>query len=361
MTGLKKARLLLAAIAFLALAASCKAGYQKFQGEFDALFDTHAEIIGYSKSHAQFDRHAQVIYDKMKKSSELFDIYYDYDGVANLETVNESAGIAPVKVDPEVIDLLKKCKELYELTGKTVNVAMGPVLSIWHRYRENGLLDPASAELPDMDKLKAASLLANMDDVIIDEVNQTVFLAKEGMSLDVGAIAKGYAAGNAMKAAVEAGMDSVLFNMGGNIISVGKPMDGVRDRWGVGIQDPSLEVSGISNILDTVFVNNIAIVSSGGYQRFYVVNGKKYNHIIDPETLMPAVKHAAVTVVHEDSCLADALSTALFILDEDEGRALASKAGAEAVWVAHDGTVTYTDGYKAISKGYGGYSGADPK
>jgi thiamine biosynthesis lipoprotein len=200
-----------------------------------------------------------------------------------------------------------------------------------------------------------------MDDVVIDEASQTVFLAKKGMSLDVGAIAKGYAAGNAMAAAVEAGMESVLFNMGGNIISGGKPQDGVRDRWGVGIQDPGLDVSGVANILDTVFANNTSIVSSGGYQRYYVVDGKRHNHVIDPETLMPAVKHAAVTVVHPDSCLADALSTALFIMDEDDGRALVAKLGAEAIWIANDGSVSFTDGYKAISKTYGGYSGADPR
>jgi thiamine biosynthesis lipoprotein len=339
--------------------ASCGSGRIRYQGEFDGLFDTRAELVGYASSIQEFNSQADIIYGEMLRYSQLFDIYSDYDKISNLKTVNANAGIAPVKVDPAIIDLLRVCVEFYHASNGKVNVAMGPVLSIWHKYREEGLEDPASARVPSASELESASLLCSIDDVVIDGKNQTVFLKKPGMSLDVGAIAKGYAAGEAMEKAAASGMDSMLFNMGGNIVCAGKPMDGTRDRWGVGVQDPALEMSGFSNILDTVFVNGQSVVTSGGYQRYYTVDGVNYSHIIDPDTLMPAIRHLAVTVLHPDSCIADALSTALFIMDEASGRELLSKFGGSAIWVSIGGEVTYTDGYKAVSKSYGGYSGAD--
>jgi thiamine biosynthesis lipoprotein len=196
--------------------------------------------------------------------------------------------------------------------------------------------------------------------VQIDPETSTIFLTLKGMSLDVGAVAKGYATYQAVEEMKKTGMTNMLINMGGNIISVGKPQDGVRARWGVGVQDPRLSVDGANNILDTVYVNDIAVVSSGDYQRYYMIGGKRMHHIIDPQTLFPASRYSAVTVAHPDSALADGLSTALFIMDEKEGGELALKYGAEALWVYADGKTQYTDGYKAISKTYGGYSATDP-
>ncbi|MDR2648450.1 MAG: FAD:protein FMN transferase [Clostridiales bacterium] len=334
----------------------------KYTAEFEGLFDTHAEIVGYASSQSEFTKYSKTIYDEMSEYSRLFDIYNNYDGINNLKTVNDNAGIAPVAVDEKIISFLIFCVENYAVAEYKVNIAMGSVLSIWHDYRERGVVDPKAAELPGIAELEAAALNIDIKNLIIDKDAGTVFLKNKGMSLDVGAIAKGYALELAVKDAQAMGMMSAIINMGGNIVAVGKPLDGVRQRWGVGVQNPDLIVSrtrGDDPILDTVFVNDRAVVSSGDYQRYYIVDGVRYNHIIDPETLMPAGRYASVTVIHGDSGIADYISTALFIADESKGRAICKKNGAEALWVYHNGKISFTDGYKDLSKVYGGYSSID--
>ena len=333
--------------------------YGKYQTEFSDLFDTIITVVGYTKNKAEFDRYANIIYERMKELDRLFDIYNAYDGINNLYTVNQNAGIAPVKVSKDIIDLLLFAKNGYNVTDGTVNVAMGSVLSIWHDYREAGIADESGAELPPMNMLEQAAKLTDINDLVVDEATGTVFLKKSGMSLDVGAVAKGYAAGEAAKSAKAAGFVSGLIDAGGQVVSVGKPLDNIRERWGVGIQDPNLSADGTRNILDTVYVNDAVISCSGDYQRFYIVDGKTYCHIIDPATLMPTRLYRQVTVLHSDSATADLLSTALFIMPYNEGTALAVKMGADALWVFADGTQKATDGYIKISKKFGNYSATD--
>ena len=346
--------------AFVLACTSCGSSKpQKFQAEFDGLFDTHSEIIGYAGSQNEFTEYSDKIYSEMTEYSRLFDIYNNYEGINNLKTINDKAGVEPVAVDDRIILFLEFCINNYHNVDKKVNIAMGSVLTIWHDFRERGNAEPEKAALPNMSDLRAASLNMDINDLIIDITNKTVFLKKSGMSLDVGAAAKGYASKLAADAAKAIGMTSALIDIGGNVVAVGKPLDGVRERWGVGIQDPRPSANGSANILDTVFINDCAVVTSGDYERYYIVAGIRYNHIIDPETLMPARKFASVTVIHLDSGIADELSTALFITDEMEGREICKRNNAEAIWVNLDGKITYTDGYKAISKIYGGYSSVD--
>ncbi|MDR0292575.1 MAG: FAD:protein FMN transferase [Oscillospiraceae bacterium] len=331
-------------------------GYHRYSTGFTDLFDTVTLIIGYAGSQDEFDRYAAVIYERMGALHRLFDIYHEYGGLNNLRTVNDNAGIAPVAVDGELIDLLLLAREGYELSGGAVNPALGPVLRIWHGYRQEGIADEENAALPPMDELRKAAKYTDMDDVVIDKTTGTVFLKKAGMSLDVGAVAKAYAAGLAAQAAVEAGMRSVLISAGGNIVSLGKPLDGSRDRWSIGIQDPDTAADGFQNTVDTVFIAGTAISCSGGYQRFYTVDGQAYHHIIDPDTLMPAVRYKQVTVIHQNPGLADILSTALFILPVEEGLALAEKCGADALWIDSEGLWRATDGYIEISQTLSGAS-----
>ena len=323
---------------------SCGAQYQRFQTEFSGPFDTATIVIGYAKSGAEFSGYAEIIYERMEELHRLYDIYSAYDGVNNLYTVNANAGLSPVEVDRDIIDMLLIAREGYELSGGAVNVAMGSVLRIWHKYRMEGLANVEQAALPSYDKLREAAEIMDIEDLIIDEALGTVFLQKAGMSLDVGSVAKGYAAGLAIEAAKEAGLESALLNVGGHIITIGKPLDGARDRWSIGIQNPELG-GAQGDLIDTVYFNDMTLSVSGGYQRFFVVDGVAYNHIIDPETLMPASRYKQVTVIHENSVLADIISTALFIMTYEEGSKLAEKYGAEAFWVDLDGEWKTTDGY----------------
>ncbi|MDR0325892.1 MAG: FAD:protein FMN transferase [Oscillospiraceae bacterium] len=347
---------ILASIVCAAHFASCAASpaedgeprYQKYQTSFIELFDTTVTVIGYTESQAEFDRFADIVYDRMERLHRLYDIYHEYDGLNNLYTVNKNAGIVPVAVDKDIIDMLLLAREGYELSGGVVNIALGPVLRIWSEYRSAGMADEANASLPAMDALQKAALDIDIGDLDIDEAAGTVFFKKSGMSLDVGSVAKAYATQLAVRAAADAGMRSLLVNSGGNIVSHGRPLDGARDRWSIGVVNPDLPES--QDFADIVYIIDQTVSCSGGYQRFYTVNGQTYHHIIDPATLMPANRFKQVAVIHENAGLADLLSTALFIMPYEEGAALAEMLGAEALWIDMDGVWRSTDGYANISQ-----------
>lgn len=312
-------------------------GKQQHQATFLDLFDTVTTINGMTDSEENFRQQVGQIHDVLLRYHQLFDIYNDYPGLNNLKTVNDHAGIDPVQVDGEIIRLLLDCREYDELTGHTVNVAMGSVLALWHEARTAGLDDPAHAALPDEEALKNAAAHTDWAAVEIDEEAGTVYLADPALRLDVGAVAKGWAA----QRAAEATPTGFLISVGGNVCATG-PKDDSGTPWVVGITDPD----GGSDYLHTLYNRDSAIVTSGDYQRYYVVDGETYHHIIDPQTLYPARRYRSVTVICGDSGLADALSTALFILPWEEGEALAQNCGAEAMWVDAEGSRFYTQGFQ---------------
>ena len=314
-----------------------KRGKQQHQATFLDLFDTVTVISGMTDSEENFRQRVGQIHDVLLRYHQLFDIYNDYPGFNNLKTVNDHAGMGPVQVDGEIIRLLLDCRHYDELTGHTVNVAMGSVLALWHEARTAGLDDPAHAALPDEEALKNAATHTDWAAVEIDEEAGTVYLADPALRLDVGAVAKGWAA----QRAAEATPAGFLISVGGNVCATG-PKDDSGTPWVVGITDPD----GDSDYLHTLYETDSAIVTSGDYQRYYVVDGETYHHIIDPATLYPAKRYRSVTVICGDSGLADALSTALFILPRDEGEALAGRCGAEAMWVDAEGNRFYTPGFQ---------------
>ena len=174
----------------------CDKKKEKFKDYSFDYFDTVTTIIGYEKTKDLFDENCNKIKEKLYEYHRLYTIYNRYDSLNNLCELNTvtSSKHQKLKVDKKIIDLLDFSLSMYELTNKKVNVAMGSVLSIWHNYREDGLNHPENASLPPMDKLTDASKHININDVIIDKEKSTVFLADPEMTLDVGAIAKGYAA-----------------------------------------------------------------------------------------------------------------------------------------------------------------------
>ena len=312
---------------------------QQFTATFLNVFDTVVTVVGRAKSEEDFAPKAQAIRDDLQRYHELFDIYHDYEGKNNLKTVNDNAGVAPVEVDPVIIDLLLDCKRYYELSGGKVNVMMGSVLKLWHDARSDGLDDPANAKLPDAKALQEAAKHTGFDALAIDEEASTVYITDPEARLDVGAIAKGWAAQRVAEKITE----GMLISVGGNVCATGpKLADGTP--WVIGIQDPNAA----DKNLHTVYVSQNSVVTSGDYQRAYMVDGKVYHHIIDPETLMPSAYWRSVSIICADSGLADALSTALFLMEQEEGQALVKSCGAEALWVDADGQEFMTDGFEKM-------------
>lgn len=333
---------ILCALLVLALLTGCAAPGQPERKMYDAtfltLFDTITTIRGYGESQEAFTETAQAIHNDLLRYHQLFDIYNDYEGLSNLKTVNDQAGIAPVAVDSAIIDLLLDCREYYQLTGGRVNVAMGSVLNLWHEARNAGIDDPANAKLPDPVALEEASNHCDFEAVIIDAEKSTVFLSDPELRLDVGAVAKGWAAQRAAEKAPE----GLLISVGGNVCATGAK-DESGTPWVVGVNDPEG-----GDYLHTIYFTGGSVVTSGDYQRYYMVDGKAYHHIIDPDTRMPAAYWRSVTVCCDDSGLADALSTALFLLPLQEGQALLEETSAEAMWVDAEGNCHYSPGFEAL-------------
>ncbi len=357
-----KRNAIIAGVATVLLVAAGTAGYlltrvryEKYTESMLDVFDTVITLVAYTKDEAEFEGYFKHAYDRLHELHRLYDYYYPYEGVNNIYTINQNAGKAPVPVDAQVIDMLLFAKNLYGKTLGRTNVAMGSVLAIWHDYREEGINDPDNAKIPPMEDLVAANAHTNIEDLIIDEEAGTVYLADPLMKLDVGAVAKGYATELISKELFEMGMNSGMLSSGGNIRSFGKPMDGIRERWGVGVQNPDASIfSTDEELLDVIFINDGAVASSGDYQRYYEVDGRILHHLIDPDTLMPAGYFRAVTVLTGDAGLADYMSTALFMLPLEEAKRLAeSLDSVEAFWVLPDGRMDATAGMVKLLRSQG--------
>ena len=318
---------------------------QKFTKSFIDYFDTASTIVGYDYSQEEFDEKIAVIEEQLRHFHQLYDIYNHYDGVTNVYDLNKEAGSAPVKVDEDIILLFEFCREMYDLTGGKTNYAMGSVLRIWHNYREEGNNDYSNAKVPPMEDLEEAAKHCSVDDIIIDKENSTVFFADPMLKVDVGAIGKGYATERIARSLEEMGVDNYTLNIGGNIRTIGTKGDG--SGWIAGIQNPDLTSE--QGFILRVNFSDLALVTSGSYQRYYYVGETKYHHIIDPETLFPKDTFAAVSILTPDSGLADAVSTACFNLTLEEGLALIeSIENTEAMWVEPDGTIHYSSGFEAF-------------
>lgn len=309
-----------------------------YEATFLELFDTVTVIKGAAESKDAFTEVVYAIRDELQSFHQLFDIYHDYEDINNLKTINDHAGIAPVKVDRKIIDLLLDCKEYYRLTDGKVNVAMGSVLLLWHNARTDGIDDPVNAKLPDDSALQEASTHTNFDAVVIDEAASTVFIKDPNVRLDVGAVAKGWAT----QRVAESAPSGLLISVGGNVCATG-PKNESGTPWVVGIQNPDG-----GDYLHTIYVSGGSIVTSGDYQRAYAVDGNIYHHIIDPETRYPSIYWRSVTIACDDSGLADSLSTALFVLPLEAGQALLDKCNAEAMWVDAEGNQHYSPGFQAL-------------
>ncbi len=334
-------RVLLCALALVLLTSCARA--QNHTAVYADSFDTFTRVTVVCSSQDEAAALTRIAHDELTRLSALFDIYSNAGKGDNLKTVNENAGIAPVRCDPEILALVKQGVLWHGMTGGAVNIAAGPVLRLWHNARE--ALVPA---LPDPAALETARALCEIQDVVIDEAAGTVFLRKSGMSLDVGAIAKGYALERTARVLRDAGARDFLLNAGGDVLASGSPAGG-RKSWGIGLEDPAGDPNAAApSLIATLRASSVSVVTSGDYQRYFTVDGKRYCHIIDLETLMPSAPHRSVTVIAPSAIAADALSTALFILSEDEGRALLTRTGGDAVWVDGDGRITMTEGAKKL-------------
>ncbi len=335
---IKAALLALAAVLSVVLSfVSCSAPPENLTRRFYGYFDTECLV---SAKAGEDGETFKLVCDEVDKILSFYhrqlDIYFEYSGINNLKTVNDAAGGEPVAVSAELVEFLLFAKEVYSLTRGEVNVAMGPVLRLWSAARDAAA--GGKGYVPDRESLDAALCHCSIDSLEIDERALTVRLASPTASLDVGALGKGFVAKKVAERLGELSVDGYAVNLGGNIRIVGKT------PWTVGITNPDKSVGGFTRVIS---LGDTSFVTSGDYERFFTVGNKNYHHIIDKDTAMPAEYFRSVSIVAEDSGLADALSTALFCMSYEDGLEVATELGAEVMWILADGAVLTTPGFPA--------------
>ena len=330
-------------------ASSAADGPQRYSTVFYDVFDTVTQVIAYCDSEEEFTAQMDALHADLVEYNQLYDIYNDYDGVTNIKTINDNAGIAPVTVDDKILGMLELAQTMYDTTDGKLNIAMGSVLNIWHNYREAALADTddSNNQLPTQDELDAATQHCDIHDLVIDDAARTVYLTDPEMSLDVGSVGKGYAVEMVAQAAEARGLTSALISVGGNLRAIGTKPDG--SAWVGGVENPwnSSEVyTTASSTVAAVKMSDLSLVTSGDYQRYYVVDGVRYHHLIDPATLQPAAYFDSVSVLAPDSGVADCLTTGLFCMSLEDGQKLIeSLDGVEALWCTPDGEVIQSSGW----------------
>ena len=347
---------LLAAVLSLSLLVGCKPKKEltRYTTIFYDVFDTVTQVIAYCESEEEFNTQMQALHQDLIAYNQLYDIYNDYDGVVNVKTINENAGKAPVQVDDRILSMLELARQMYDLTGGKINIAMGSVLGIWHDYREAAEKDASEADntLPTQEELEAAAQHCDINDLVIDEDAKTVYLSDPEMSLDVGSVGKGYAVEMVCRAAEARGLTSALVSVGGNLRAIGTKPDG--SQWTGGVENPwnaSEFYTSDSSYVAAVNMSDMALVTSGDYQRYYVVDGVRYHHLIDPATLWPAAYFNGVSVLAPDSGVADCLTTGLFCMPLEEGQKIVeSLDGVEALWCTTDGQLVTSSGWSKYEK-----------
>ena len=318
------------------------AGAQKYSVTYLDVFDTVTTFTAYAGSRTEFDALSEKLHGQLLEDHRRFDIYREYPGLVNLCTLNRLAGREAVQADGVMLELLAFSMEMYTVTGGRLDIALGPVLALWQQAREEAGADPASARAPEEARLREAAEHCDIQDLVLDRDAGTVRYLDPELRLDVGAVAKGFAQARAGELLESLGCSAWLLNMGGSVSCRGRKPDG--SPWTIGLEDPLDK----SRPMRSFPLADAAAVTSGVDQRYFLADGVRYHHIIDPETLYPGTRYTQVTVVTQSPLLGDALSTALFLMDLEAGRALAERYGAEVLWVLPEGNRVKTDGFPEL-------------
>ena len=274
---------------------------------------------------------------------ELSDKYDNYDGVVNVKTINDNP-TAVHTIDQKLFDLIAFTIEHQDEVNNLFNLALGPVLQIWHNYREDCTLNEVCA-LPSTTELNNANQYTDYNDIILDEENLTITMS-ENMSIDLGGVSKGYISNVVVEYLDQLNFSAYLLNNGESNISIGGPHPTRENgKFLLAVSDPTFATFYYA----TVYLGDgDQLVTSGDYQQYYVVDGALYHHIINPTTLFPERYSRSVSIVTSEAGLADLYSTAIFTMPLDDGIAFVDTIdGLEAIWYGMDGIVYFSENFEA--------------
>ncbi|NWF97387.1 MAG: FAD:protein FMN transferase [Nitrospirae bacterium] len=278
--------------------------------------NTIVSITAVSESKDKAEKAIKAAFDEINKIQKLTDFY---SGKSEISLINKNAGVSPVKVSGTVIEILEKALDVSEKTKGSFDITIGAISSLYD-FSKN--IKPSNKEI--LKRLK----YVNYKNIIIDRKNQTVFLKKKGMLIDTGGITKGYASDKAAEVLKINGIKSGIIAVGGEIHAFGTNPD--NKLWKIGIKDPDPN-SEENDIIAAIELSDSSISTSGDYQRFFILDGKKYHHILDPKTGMPADLCRSVTVIGKENSMTDALATGIFVLGPEEGIKILKENGLNGV------------------------------
>ncbi|AOM84018.1 FAD:protein FMN transferase [Salisediminibacterium beveridgei] len=339
------------------ITAGCSAGasesyddYERHSEHLFDYFDTVVQVIGYTESAEDFYEYVDHVEERYRYFHKLFDYYNEYDDFTNVSTINANAGIEPVTVDDELFEIIAFSKEWHEQTEGKMNIAVGSLVELWTDVMNEAKENPDNVSLPDSAMIEQAQAHTSMDQIILDEEASTVYLEDEQMSLDLGAIAKGFAADIVGTELIEMGFESGVIMSGGNWQILGPPMEENRDYWIVGVQDPDQpHMASEDAVLERIQLQDQSIDTSGDYERYVMIDDKRIHHIIDVETGMPAEHHRGISVVADSAVVTEYLTTELFLLPFEDGLSLVeSLENVEALWVGDNKDIRKSSGMEDI-------------
>jgi thiamine biosynthesis lipoprotein len=251
---------------------------------------------------------------------------------SDVSRINRSAGNDGVRVSPETVEVIKRAQEGSKLSDGAFDITVGPLVQLWRKARERGMP-------PEMEEVKETLNLVNFTN-LKTHYGGKVSLRKKGMNIDLGGIAKGYAVDRAFELLKGLGYRNLVVNAGGDLRVGGSKPEG---PWSIGIQHPRDP----EKIIARISLSDTAVATSGDYEKFFIHQGKRYHHILNPKNGFPAKGCQSVTILHKEGITADALATAIFVLGPEKGYALCQKLeGVDCLIVDKEGDTTLSPGLK---------------
>ena len=245
------------------------------------------------------------------------DLMSDYKEDSEISRVNQDAFTRPVEVGESTFEVIRRSIEFSRLTDGAFDITVGPLVQLFRKAKNDGIA-------PTPEQIADAKARVGYEKLVLNDTDHTVRFTVEGMSLDLGGIGKGYAVDKAIEAARKLGASGAMVDIGGDVRCFGTPPKG-REKWIVGLQDPNIDDFGGSGLLLKLQVSDTAIITSGDYQQFAIIDGKKQSHIIDRRTGKGAEGLSSVTIIAPNATDADALATAVSVMGPEKGLALIEK------------------------------------
>ncbi len=314
---------------------SCSTDKRSVYRQSKALMDTYVTVTVVSDSKDKANKAVEDAFSAIERFGDLINFFSDK---SELSEINRNAGIAPVKVSALTLDVVEKSLYVADKSDGAFDPTIGPEISMW---------DFPKKIKPSDDEIRKNLPLVNYRNVAVDKKESTVFLKKKGMMLDLGGIAKGYGADLAVESLKRDGIKAGIVAIAGDIRTFGLKPDGTP--WNIGIENPR-QKDASDEIMATVKLSDKAISTSGDYQRYFILDGRRYHHLLDPRTGYPAMFCRSVTVITDKGVFTDAFATAVFVLGPQRGMKVLRELGMDGVIIDARGDILTTPGLKGKLK-----------